>query len=72
MNTLTPGTIVNVQAAGERQLRRCVVEDRGEIVLITTTEEYEQAQVERREPVSIGFRREWVKAVRLVALLPHV
>jgi len=63
MKPLHPGTRVVVQAAGNRKLRRIVVEDRAEVILISTEEEYASARAEGREPVSIGFRREWVEQI---------
>ena len=34
-----------------------VIEDLGNVILVCRVEEYERAQIEAREPVTIGFKR---------------
>lgn len=39
---------------------KVVVEDKGEVLVVTTPEEWAASQREKREPVVVGFRREYV------------
>ena len=38
-------------------IERIVVEDRGEVILVCRSQEFEAAQGEGREPISVGFKR---------------
>ena len=37
-----------------------MVEDRGDVLLVTTEEEWLASKAENRAPVSVGFRREYI------------
>lgn len=50
------GQVVRLSSA-EGAIDRVLVRDLGEVLLICRAEEYENARIERREPVSIGFPR---------------
>jgi hypothetical protein len=57
MNTqLVVGQHVVLESSQGR-IQRVVVEDMGEIVLVTREEEYRTAKMAGNQPVSIGFRR---------------
>ena len=44
--------------SSQGQIRRILVRDLGEIVLVCREEEYFNAKKERREPIVVGFRRD--------------
>lgn len=39
---------------------KILVEDRGEVLIVTTEEEFQSAKIENRTPVVVGFRREYL------------
>ena len=39
---------------------KVLVKDWGEVLIVTTVEEYEAAILENREPVTVGFRKEYL------------
>ena len=55
IQTLTGQTVTLDSAVGN--IRRIVVKDLGDIVLVTRTEEFERAQVAGVEPLTIGFKK---------------
>jgi plastocyanin domain-containing protein len=55
---LQRGQQVRVNAYGGKQPSVIVVEDRGNVVLICKPQEFEAARTEKREPISVGFRKE--------------
>ncbi len=40
--------------------KKILVEDRGNILIVTTEDEWKAAERENRPPVAIGFRREYL------------
>jgi len=38
-------------------IKRVVVRDLGEVLLVCRPDEFDSAQKERREPISVGFRK---------------
>jgi len=53
------GQVIRVRAYGEEVLVRRIVSVKGDVVNICK-EEYNKAQTERREPVSVGFNIKYV------------
>lgn len=51
---------VIVKQYGGSIAEKVVVEDRGDVLLVTTHEEWADSQREGREPIVVGFRREYV------------
>ena len=51
---------VTVIQYGGTIAEKILVEDRGEVLLVTTEEEWDAADVENRHPVAVGFRREYL------------
>ncbi len=39
---------------------KILVEERGDVLIVTTEEEFEAAKVENRTPVVVGFRRQYL------------
>ena len=39
---------------------KILVEDRGDVLIVTTEEEWRVAESEGRPPISVGFRREYL------------
>jgi hypothetical protein len=52
--------IVTVKEYGGTIAEKVLVEDRVDVLIVTTQEEWEKAQREGREPIVVGFRREYV------------
>jgi hypothetical protein len=55
---LHPGQLVTVNAYPRKRPTVKVVEDRGDVVLICKSEEYDAAVAENRAPIAVGFHRE--------------
>jgi hypothetical protein len=53
---ILPGDTVVIKGYPKKELRRKVIEVRSPIILLTTEQEWEQAQLEKRTPICIGFR----------------
>jgi hypothetical protein len=51
---------VTVRQYGGKIVEKVLVEDRGDVLIVTTPEEWESAQREEREPVVVGFKREYL------------
>ena len=51
---------VTVLVYGGAIEEKFLVEDRGEVLILTTEEEWSAATAESRPPVVIGFRREYL------------
>jgi hypothetical protein len=51
---------VTVTQFGGTIAEKIVVEDRGDILLLTTEDEWEASKAENRPPISVGFRREYI------------
>jgi hypothetical protein len=51
---------VTVVQYGGTIAEKILVEDRGEVLLVTTEAEWRAAERENRLPVSVGFRREYL------------
>jgi len=51
---------VTVRQYGGRVVEKVLVKDQGDVLLVTTPEEWEISQREEREPVTVGFKREYV------------
>ncbi len=56
------GKRVRLKAYGGEIIERRVVAVEGDTVAVCTEKEYAQAAKEGREPLSVGFRREYVIA----------
>jgi hypothetical protein len=52
--------MVTVVVYGGETASKVLVHDLGEVLLVTTRSEWEAAQSERREPVTVGFKREYL------------
>lgn len=52
---LQKGDFIRVKVYGGQLVDRRLVEVRGQMAVVTTDEEYQAAQRERREPICIGF-----------------
>ena len=52
--------IVTVKQYGGRIAEKVLVKDLGDVVLVTTREEWDSSVVQDREPITVGFRREYV------------
>jgi hypothetical protein len=55
---LQPGQQVTVNAFGGKRPSVIVVEDRGDVVLVCKPSEFQQAKLENRHPLAVGFHRE--------------
>ena len=51
---------VTVTQYGGTISEKILVEDRGDVLLVTTEEEFRAAEKEKRPPVSVGFRKEYI------------
>jgi len=51
---------ISVREYGGRIVEKILVEDLGEVVLVTTPEEWDLAQSEQRKPITVGFKKEYV------------
>jgi hypothetical protein len=51
---------VTVKVYGGKIAEKILVEDRGEVLLVTTEDEWIASEAENRVPVSVGFRREYL------------
>jgi hypothetical protein len=60
-NELKTGDLVEIVDFDGRKLVRKAVEIAGDTVYICTLKEYELAAESGREPICVGFKREWVQ-----------
>jgi len=51
---------VTVREFGDVLAEKIIMDDLGDVLLVTTELEWEASQRERRPPVSVGFRKEYV------------
>jgi hypothetical protein len=51
---------VNLIAYGNKVIRRVVVSVDGDVYFVCKSEEFEKAKQEGREPICVGFRREYI------------
>ncbi len=51
---------VTVVQYGGTIAEKILVEDRGDVLLVTTEEEWSTSQSENRPPVSVGFKAEYI------------
>lgn len=51
---------VTVREYGGRIVEKVLVREMGNVLMVTTPEEWNSSQVEEREPVTVGFRREYL------------
>jgi hypothetical protein len=51
---------VTVIQYGGTIAEKILVEDRGDVLIVTTEAEWRAAEVENRPPVTVGFRREYL------------
>jgi hypothetical protein len=51
---------VNVVVYGGAIEEKILVEDRGDVLIVTTKDEWKVAEHENRPPVAVGFRREYL------------
>lgn len=51
---------VTVIVFGGRPVEKVLVEDLGAILLVTTPEEWNEAKLQKRQPVTVGFKREYI------------
>lgn len=54
------GEVVTLLADGDEVIKRTVVSVQNGVLFVCKSEEFEAATKEGREPVCIGFRREYV------------
>ena len=57
---MTQNARVTVIQYGGVFAEKILVEDRGEVLIVTTEEEWEASKREGRPPISVGFRREYL------------
>ena len=57
---MTEGKKVSVIADGDVVIERIVVSVENDVYFVCKREEFEQAKLEDRDPICIGFRREYV------------
>lgn len=57
---MTDLRVVTVAQFGGKIAEMVVVQDLGEVFLLTKPEEWHTAQQEKREPISIGFSKKYV------------
>jgi hypothetical protein len=53
-------TRVTVIQYGGTIAEKILVEDRGDVLLVTTEEEWNASQSENRAPISVGFKAEYI------------
>ena len=53
---------VTVYIYGGTIAEKILVEDRGDVLLLTTEAEWSAAEKESRQPIVVGFRREYLAA----------
>jgi hypothetical protein len=51
---------VTVVQFGGAIAEKIVVEDRGDVLLVTTEEEWLASQAENRAPITVGFKKEYI------------
>jgi hypothetical protein len=51
---------VTVRQYGGKIVEKVLVEDRGDVLLVTTPQEWAESQREDRDPIVVGFRREYL------------
>jgi hypothetical protein len=51
---------ITVVQYGGTIAEKILVEDRGEVLIVTTEAEWRAAEAEKRPPVTVGFRREYL------------
>jgi hypothetical protein len=51
---------VNVIQFGGTIAEKILVEDRGDVLVVTTEEEWAASVAENRPPISVGFKREYL------------
>ena len=51
---------VTVIQFGGTIVEKILVEDKGDVLVVTTEEEWKAAAAENRPPVSVGFKREYL------------
>ena len=51
---------VTVVVYGGTIEKKILVEDRGDVLVVTTEEEWRAAETENRPPVVVGFKREYL------------
>lgn len=54
------GKQVRLISYGDKIITRTVVSVAGDVIFVCKSEEFKRAEIDRRQPVSIGFRREYV------------
>jgi hypothetical protein len=53
-------TTVTVIVFGGKPVEKILVEDLGEVLLVTTPEEWAESNRLKRKPVTVGFKREYI------------
>jgi hypothetical protein len=53
-------TKVTVIQYGGTIAEKILVEDRGEVLIVTTEAEWRASEAENRPPITVGFRREYL------------
>jgi hypothetical protein len=62
MDTQTyEGKEVTLISYGGKLINRVVVKDLGSVLLVCKTCELEQARTEKRDPICIGFKKEYIR-----------
>ncbi|MBI4301185.1 MAG: hypothetical protein HY664_01080 [Chloroflexi bacterium] len=57
---MNPGSLIRLRAYGGEEIVRRIVKINPGVVLVCKEEEYQSAQEEGREPISVGFRFEYI------------
>jgi hypothetical protein len=57
---VTTGTSVNLIADGGVIIERIVVSVDGDVYFVCKREEFQQARLDAREPICIGFKKEYL------------
>lgn len=52
--------LVTVRQYGGKIVEKVLVRDLGDTLLVTTPEEYKTSKLQKREPITVGFRREYL------------
>lgn len=59
---MAEGEVLNLLAYGDIVIQRVLVAVENDVYFVCKPDEFERAQEQHREPVCIGFRREYVLA----------
>jgi hypothetical protein len=58
---ISQGTLIKLKAYGGEVITRRVVRDMGDVVAVCTEDEYQNAIRQKRDPVTVGFNKKYIK-----------